>query len=146
MRFKDTVGISHYLRKTELKLKLKIDQVLNPLQLTLPKYSVLALLEEETKLTNAELARRSSVTPQTMNRILHSLQSDSLISSKSDNKSELKINYALTAKAKKIICSAHEAVNKIELEMIEGLSPKDFSQLMQLFEKMNKNLNGSDKI
>lgn len=144
MRFKDTVGISHCLRKTELKLKLKMDQVLSPLQLTLPKYSVLALLEEETKLTNAELARRSSVTPQTMNRILHSLQSESLISSASDKKSELKINYALTAKAKKIICIAHEAVNKIELEMIDGLSKKDFSQLMELLEKMNRNLNSSD--
>ncbi|MDD4974947.1 MAG: MarR family transcriptional regulator [Bacteriovorax sp.] len=141
MRFKDTIGISYYLRKTELILRQKIDRVLEHLELTVPKYSVLAILEEEdNKLTNAELARRASVTPQTMNRLLHAMENDGLVKSKNDKANELKIFYTLTKKAHKVVCSAHTEVNRIETLMLEGLSQKEVSGFMCQLEKMNLKL------
>ena len=141
MRFKDTIGLSYYLRKTELVLTQKIDQALASLSLTLPKYSVLAILEESTDaLTNADLARASSVTPQTMNRILTTMEEDGLVKRQLNKDSEIKIFYTLTAKAKKVVCTAHTEVNQIEVDMIDGISKKDFSHFIELLQKMNLNL------
>lgn len=141
MRFKDTLGLSYYLRKTELTLTQKIDQVLTTLKLTLPKYSVLAILEENTNpLTNAELARAAFVTPQTMNRILISLESAGLVKRRPAKKGEIKIFYTLTQKAKKTICNAHSEVNQIEIKMVKGISKKNFNQFVNLLKQINLNL------
>lgn len=119
MRFKDTIGISYYLRKCELTLRQKMDKVLSSLNLTVPKYSVLAILEESEQMTNAELARAAFVTPQTMNRLLHSMEEDGLVKSQGDKKNNLKILYSLTKKAHKVVCEAHTEVNLIENKMIK---------------------------
>jgi DNA-binding MarR family transcriptional regulator len=136
MRFKDTIGISYDFRKIELILRKKIDQALIPLHLTMPKYSVLAILEEQSKLTNAELARKSSVSPQTMVKILHSMESEGLVNKKDDKTNDLKLHYSLTAKAKKIICLAHSEVHKIELDLISNLSKDEYASFQKIFKKL----------
>lgn len=144
MRFKDTVGISYHLRKCELILRQKMDKALSSLNLTVPKYSVLAILEEQERMTNAELARAAFVTPQTMNRLLHSMEEEGLVRSQSDKKNELKIFYILTKKAHKVVCDAHSEVNKLEKKMIEHFknddqhSYKKFeAQLQKMLESLN---------
>ncbi len=140
MRFKDTIGISYYLRKTELQLRQTIDRALLPLHLTVPKYTVLSILEEETGLTNAELSRKASVTPQTMNRLLHGMEKDGLVKSQSDKGSELKIKYSMTKKAQKVVCDAHAEVNKIEEAMVSHLKKSEIKNLLESLDEMIKNL------
>lgn len=144
MRFKDTIGISYHLRKCELILRQKMDKVLSTLNLTVPKYSVLAILEEQEKMTNAELARAAFVTPQTMNRLLHSMEEDGLVKSQSDKKNELKILYTLTKKAHKVVCEAHSEVNQIESKMIEHFKNQDLDSYKKFESQLLKMLDNLD--
>jgi DNA-binding MarR family transcriptional regulator len=138
MRLKDTIGISFYLRSAEHELRNSIDEILKKLKLTSAQYSVLSLCEERPNLTNADLARELSVTPQTMSRIMKNLEKNGHI--QKDDGSE----FSLTAKGAKVICKAHEEVNDIEKILVKGLSKKEVQELKDVlqhcFQNMKKHL------
>lgn len=144
MRFKDTIGISHAINQLEHRLTQTINAELKELNLTLPQYSALSNLEDSGKMTNAELSRRCHVTPQTMNKIMDSLFRAKLVIKKDDKENQLRINYALTAKAEKLICKAHERVNEIEKKSLLGMAKSDLKKLNDIIAKMSINLDPSD--
>lgn len=133
MRFEETIGISSLLGQIDHQLSQKIEQSIRPLGITLPQYSTLSALEMNKGLTNADLARKCFVTPQTMNRILQNLLKMNLV-----KKSKLTFN--LTTKAEKLVCDAHIVVNQIETQLIKGISKKDFYELEDILKKCIKNL------
>lgn len=134
MRLKDTIGISYYMRSAQHELTNEIDAALKKLNLTSAQYSVLALSEEQAGLSNAELARRLSVTPQTMSRIMKNLEKNGFV-----KKGEVS-EFSLTQKGEKIVCSAHEAVNEIETVMVEGLSKNQINDLKQVLQTCFENI------
>lgn len=131
MRFEETVGISSLLNHVEHELSQRIEQSLRPLGLTLPQYSTLSFIEMGEALTNADLARRCYVTPQTMNRILQNLLKMKLVKKVSASNHKLKLYFTLTPTATKLVCDAHVIINDIEKKMIRGLGKKDFGVLEQ---------------
>lgn len=135
MRLKDTIGISYFLRSAEHEMTQKVDKVLKKLGLTSAQYAVLSLVEEEASLTNAELARRCSVTPQTMSRIMKNLERDGFVKKKSRDNNKLMFDFEMTGKGKKTICLAHEKVNEIEKELVKDLSAKQIQDLKKLLQK-----------
>jgi len=77
MRPPDPFG--YVLKRTQLALRGAMDGALATLDLTTPQYAALSELAKEQGLSNAELARRCFVTPQTMHRILGGLERDALV-------------------------------------------------------------------
>lgn len=144
MRLKDTIGITHILSKTELKARKHLDNALIKFGLTASQYSVLAVLEEGNTATNAELARLCFVTPQTMSRIVQNLERDNFLKKNTEKQDALKLYYSLTKKAEKIVCSAHEEINKIENKMTAGMSKSDIDKLLKLINLCCENLKGKD--
>jgi len=59
--------IGYELKRAQHALRLGMDEELRGLGVTTPQYAAMSVLAEEPGLSNAQLARRSSVTPQTMN-------------------------------------------------------------------------------
>ena len=143
MRFEETIGISALLNQLEHKLNQKIEQILRPLGLSMPQYSVLSSIELERRLTNAELSRRCFVTPQTMNRILKNLLRLKLVHKKASPDHGLKLFFELTPKAEKLICHAHILVNTIEAKMISSLSQKEYRHLEAKLNDFLNNLNAN---
>lgn len=140
MRFKDTIGISHLLKMVEHELSQKIDTKLQELGLTLPQYSTLSMIEADPKITNASLARKCSVTPQTMNRILQNLEKANFVKKTANPNHGLKMDFTLTAKALKVLCDAHSLVNDVELCFIKGLSKTESGKLQQVLKKALGNM------
>lgn len=99
-----------------------IDIGLAPLKMTSSQYQVMSCLEVSKNLTNADLARKCQVTPQTMIRILQNLERDGFIRKCAANENKLKIDMELTAKGLKAICDAHIAVNDVELKAFKGMN------------------------
>ena len=64
----------YILKRTQLALRGAMDDALVTVNLTTPQYAALSELSEEQGLSNAELARRCFVTPQTMHQILRGLE------------------------------------------------------------------------
>lgn len=140
MRFKDTIGISHLIKNIENLMRNAIDAELDRLGLSLSQYTALSTLEVNQKMTNAEIARDSHVTPQTMNKIMISLARAKLVRKNVSDFSKIKIYYELTEKAEKLLCDAHVAVNKVELHAIRGVSKKDFLIVQKALTVFENNL------
>jgi DNA-binding MarR family transcriptional regulator len=67
-----TIGFA--LKQAQQALRSHMDSGLREIGLTTPQYAVLAFLDAESGASNAELARRAFVTPQTMQAILVGLE------------------------------------------------------------------------
>ncbi|MEU8615070.1 MarR family transcriptional regulator, partial [Actinoplanes sp. NPDC048791] len=80
----ETVGpvenaVGYVLKEAAVALRTAMDAVLRPLQLTVPQYSCLELLGQRPGLSNAELARGTFVTRQSMNVVLQGLEERGLV-------------------------------------------------------------------
>ena len=72
-----TIGFA--LKQAQQALRTRMDADLRKIGLTTPQYAVLAYLKIEAGASNATLARRAFVTPQTMQAILVTLEKSGLI-------------------------------------------------------------------
>jgi DNA-binding MarR family transcriptional regulator len=72
-----TIGFA--LKQAQQALRTHLDAGLREIGLTTPQYAVLAFLSVEAGASNAELARRAFVTPQTMQAILVALERSGFI-------------------------------------------------------------------
>ena len=72
-----TIGFA--LKQAQQALRTRLDSRLREIGLTTPQYAVLAFLNVEAGASNAVLARRAFLTPQTMQAILVALERSGLI-------------------------------------------------------------------
>ncbi len=79
MPIQDRLPFGYQLRRAQYAYRLALDRALEPTGVTTPQFAVLALLQAQPGLSNAELARQSLITPQTMNTILGRLESAGLV-------------------------------------------------------------------
>ncbi len=73
----ETIGFA--LKQAQQALRTRLDSGLRQIELTTPQYAVLTFLESDPGASNAALARRAYVTPQTMQAILVTLERAGLI-------------------------------------------------------------------
>jgi len=140
VRFEETLGISHDLTHLVHEMRLGINGALAPLGLTTPKYAALSVLEARGTATNAELARECAVTAQTMNRIMKDLETAGFVQRVNDGSSGLKQPFVMTEKALSAVCSAHVAVNGLELAMVKEWSADEIDMLRRLVARCHENL------
>ena len=71
--------VGYELKRVQHALRQAMDEALRETGVTTPQYAAMSVLAEEPGLSNARLARRSFVTPQTMNQILARLEASGLV-------------------------------------------------------------------
>ena len=71
--------IGYVIGRLDRALRREIGALVAPFGLTVPKYTALSILRDRPGLSNAQLARRTYVTPQSMNEVLIALEADGLI-------------------------------------------------------------------
>jgi DNA-binding MarR family transcriptional regulator len=77
--FEDRFPLGSDLRRAYYAYRLAMDRALEPIGVTVTQLGVLARLQATPGLSNAELARQTLVTPQTMNVILGRLEAAGLV-------------------------------------------------------------------
>ncbi|MCA9604963.1 MAG: MarR family transcriptional regulator [Myxococcales bacterium] len=85
--------------------------------------------------SNADLARRSFVTPQTMVRILDNLTTMELVRRDPDPNHGRILRARLTRKGTKLLAACHDDVLAVEARMLGPLSAAETDQLAQLLER-----------
>jgi DNA-binding MarR family transcriptional regulator len=71
--------ISYVVGRLDRALRREIGALVAPHGLTVPQYTALSILRDRAGLSNAQLARRSYVTPQSMNEVIAALERDGLV-------------------------------------------------------------------
>jgi len=105
---------------------------LGDLGLTTPQYATLAALEDEPGLSSAELARRSFVTPQTMQAIVAGLERRDLLARAATQGRGRVLAAELSGEGRRLVGRAHGAVRAIEERMSAALSKQEHQHLLDL--------------
>ena len=137
--------LGYQLKKTQHALRLHMDEALRVLELTTPQYAVLAQLELEGGISNAELARRSFITAQTMHGIVSNLEKRGLVQRKSDPKHGRILCMELTKEGLEIVKQAHQIISDVEENMTYTMSQNNKSLFESLLSECINNLNASKR-
>lgn len=107
-----TLGFA--LKRLQQTLRWRMDAGLAEYGLTSPQYAVLALLADHPGISNAELARRSFVTPPTMIRISTALDDAGLITRDDRSADQRSRPMRLTARGRAQLTAAAGHVQELE--------------------------------
>ena len=113
--------VGYQMKRAEHALRLEMDAALRGVGLTTPQYAALSVLEGETGLSGAALARRCFVTPQTMNQILVNLEGSGMVERRPHPEHGRVLSAHLTEKGAEYVALAHGEIEAIEERMLAGL-------------------------
>ena len=114
--------LGYKLKKTQHALRLHMDEALRTLDLTTPQYAVLAQLELNPGASNADLARSSFITAQTMHGIVSNLEKRGLVQRKGDTSHGRILCTELTQQGRKAVTQGHEMIRAVESRMLATVS------------------------
>src|SRR5580698_11540050 len=104
-------------------------EALRALDLTVTQFAVLTALDDEPGLSNADLARRAFVTPQSMHAVLQELERRQLVVRRTHPQHQRVLQAALTEAGRRTLRSAAKAINGVEEQMLQELSDPARSRL-----------------
>lgn len=97
---------------------------------SVPEYAVLTALADQPGMSNADLARRAYVTPQTMNQVLRELERRGWVSRRPHPGHGRILQAELTADGQRVLAACHQSVGAVEAQMLAGLGPAERRQLV----------------
>jgi DNA-binding MarR family transcriptional regulator len=132
--------IGYQLKRAQHALRLRMDSALSDLNLTTAQYAALSALEAAPGLSNAALARRCFVTPQTMNAIVMQLENSALIERRQHPEHGRVLQTTLTAAGQQRVAQAHHIVRRIEERMVRNLDQAARQQLFHWLQECTQAL------
>ena len=136
--------VGYELKRVQHALRLEMDAVLKELGATTPQYAALSWLAEEPGISNAGLARRSFVTPQTMNQILTRLETAGFVERRTHPEHGRVLQAYLTEEGEKLRRECAERVDVVEERMVAGLSEEERLGLLESLRRCSEALRRND--
>jgi DNA-binding MarR family transcriptional regulator len=117
--------ISYVIARLERAIRQGINAHVRAHGLTTLQYTTLSVLGRRGELSNAQLARRSYMTPQSMSEVIEALEQKGLIT-RSPHPSHRRVYPAtLTEEGRRVLAACDAVVDDFEAEMLEPLSPRE---------------------
>ena len=124
-----TESPKYLIKRAQAALHAALAPALREHGVTIAQYAVLAVLDEEPGLSNADLARQAFLTPQTMNQTLRGLEERHWVTRRPHPGHGRILQADLTRDGRAALRACHQAADAVEGQMIAGLSPDDLGQL-----------------
>ena len=123
--------VGYQMKRAQHALRFEMDKALREVGMTTAQYAALSALGAAPGLSGAELARKSFVTPQTMNAILTNLEAAGLILRRPHLKHGRVLQAYLTKIGEESVVRAHVLVEAVEERMLDRLSQDDQRRLLE---------------
>jgi DNA-binding MarR family transcriptional regulator len=124
--------ISYVVARLERAIRVAITERVAPHGLTTLQYTTLSILGRRGQpLSNAQLARRAYMTPQSMSEVIDALEQKGLIRRGSHPNHRRVLPAAPTAKGRRVLAACERSVDELEDEMLAGLSDGERAALLQ---------------
>ena len=117
--------LSYVIARLERAVRAAINERVRPYGLTTLQYTTLSVLGRRGALSNAQLARRSYMTPQSMSEVIEALESKGLIERTQHPNHRRVLPAQVTATGRKVLEACEEAVAAMEEEMLRDLGPEE---------------------
>ncbi|HWK19836.1 MAG TPA: MarR family transcriptional regulator [Microbacteriaceae bacterium] len=126
----------YLLKRAELAAKKRLEEVLEPFDITAVQYAALTSLERHPGLTAAALARHSFVTAQTTAQLVRGLESLGLIVREPDPNSKRQVLLALSPAGRALLDEIRGPVEAIERRMTASIDSAQLEQLLAVLESI----------
>jgi DNA-binding MarR family transcriptional regulator len=114
---------SYAVGALDRSLRRSLVAILRPFELSVAEYTALSLIRRRSGYSNAELARRSFVSPQAMHEMISSLEDRGLLE-RPPSESHRSIRHThLTKRGYDLLDSCNVAVDDMEEAMLDGVAP-----------------------
>lgn len=119
-----------------------MNEVLASYGLSLNQYTTLSVLERRGGLSNAQLARRSLVSPQSMNEVLLTLEERGLVKRRAHPDHGRILQSQVTAKGRKLLAACEAEVDALEQRMVTDLTDQQRQALREALLRCVRSLDG----
>lgn len=124
-------GICYLIGRLDHALNRRIRDALTPLGLSVAQYTALSFLESQSQISNAQLAERSLISPQSANEMIKQMEKKGWVEREPDPSHGRIVRLSLTAAGQAMLDSAHEQVARLETGMLAKLSAAQRNTLQQ---------------
>ena len=135
-------SLSYVIGRLDRVVRSAIAAALRDQGLSVGQYTALSVLGHRGSLSNAQLARRSYVSPQSMNEVLLNLETQGYVTREDDPNHGRIRRAALTAKGRNALAICDALVAEVEAEMTASLSNTDRAVLQRLMIECVHGLHG----
>ena len=123
-------------------MRRRLREALGQHGLSLPEYTTLSVLRARGGLSNAQLARRSLITPQSMSEVLASLSGRNLILRQAAPDHGRVIRTELTRAGTRVLAVCDRALDELEREMLQALGERDRAGLLHITRRLRPHARG----
>jgi DNA-binding MarR family transcriptional regulator len=124
--------IAYAIGRLERAVRQRLGAVTRRFGLTVAQYTALSVLKARGELSNAQLARRSFVTPQAMNEIVKALAAAGVVAQRPHTLHGRIVQIRLTRKGGQALVRCDAAVQRVERAMLARLSQSERARLREL--------------
>jgi len=117
--------ISYVMGRLDLALRRTLTEGLASVGVTLPQYTALSVLRARGALSNAQLARRVLITPQSTIKVIAALEKKGLISRVPDPDHGRILRTLLTPSGQDVLEACDRVAQQVEAKMLEDLRPEE---------------------
>ncbi|MEU6668477.1 MarR family transcriptional regulator [Streptomyces sp. NPDC046727] len=115
-------SLLYLVKRAELVVRARLDEVLKPSGMTALQYTALTVLERRDGLTAAQLARDSFVTAQSMADMVRTLESRGYVTRRPNPANRRELLIALTDRGHQLLADYAQPVREVERRMTDGLT------------------------
>jgi DNA-binding MarR family transcriptional regulator len=137
--------LSYLIGRLDRQLRRRLTAAVAPSGLTLPAYTALSVLRAQDGLSNARLARRSLVTPQSMSEVLARLVEQGYVRRQAEPGHGRVIRMELTKTGVRVLERCDRAVDEVEREMLRELDAGEAASLRDVLIRCGRAL-GRDPV
>lgn len=127
----DLPRLSYVVGRLDRALRQELDRRLEPLGLRWPEYTALSVLRRTTGLSNAQLARRTYVTPQSMIEVISRLERDRYLERAPSADHARILRSRLTRKGRRALAACDQVVDEMEQAMLAGVPEERHAGLVE---------------
>jgi DNA-binding MarR family transcriptional regulator len=128
-----TPRIIYLIKRAEIEVTARMAKALEPYNLTPIQFTLLYFIDNaQGDLSSAQLSRRFSMTPQSMNELVQVLQQKKLLKKMADTANRRILRISLTQKGKQTLHSCNATLDSLEEELLKEVSEGDMVLLRNL--------------
>ncbi|WP_413197733.1 MarR family winged helix-turn-helix transcriptional regulator [Pararobbsia alpina] len=123
-------------------LRRRMTEALTPVGLTLAQFTALSVLDARGEASNAQLAERSFITPQSANEVMSVMTERNWITREPDPNHGRIVVLRLTDDGRRVLRLGMEVVRTIEDQMVKDIEENDTTLVQNYLELFERNLRG----
>jgi len=129
--------IVYLIKRAEIEVTSRMTRALDEYKITVTQFTVLYFVwHDKGDLSSAQLSRRFSMTPQSMNELIGVLQRKKLLKKAVDPAHKRILRISLTTKGTQLLKDCNTALDHVEEELVAGMTNTEAEKFKELVGKI----------